>query len=471
MSAAPLPGPPEPFDVATGSGNGNGNRAASSSSSSDIDVDADASARDAFSATAAAAATFTGASDGASLTARPPDPADQLYAGQGGASPPRPFRGRTGVVLINIGTPASLSVADVREYLRQFLGDDRVVDIEPRWLKRVLLAFLLLTRPKQSAEAYANIWDAERGSPLLFHSEDLARKLQARLGDASYEVALGMQFCEPNLAGAFQRFRSRGVDRIVVVPMFPQYASSTTGSAVEMAYREAAKVYSTPYLYVVPAFYDHPGYVCAYAKRIRAVLGMGSDEEEEEEEGEEEKEEGGAGQREKGATRGPDHLLMSFHGVPEPHCERTDETGAYCMKQENCCARLTQANRNCYRAQCFATARLLAKELGMHDEQQYSVAFQSRLTAAGPEWIKPYTDYKIVELAERRGVKHLAVVVPSFTADCLETLEEIGMQGREQFVAAGGERLTLVPCLNATDAWADGLVDIIRDSNPVRHAV
>jgi protoporphyrin/coproporphyrin ferrochelatase len=352
------------------------------------------------------------------------------------ASPP--FVGRTGVLLVNIGTPASTSVRDVRDYLRQFLGDSRVVDLPAPLKFLVLNLFILPTRPRESAEAYASIWDAKRGSPLLYHSEDLAVKLQDRMGD-DFDVAVGMQYCEPNVFSSMEKFRARGVDRVVVVPMYPQYASSSTGAAIEIVYKAAAKVYSTPYLHTVPAFFDHPAYITAYANIIRNVIGDG--------------------------CQNFDHLLMSFHGVPEKHCSQTDETGLHCQKTQNCCATIVQANRNCYRAQAFATARRIAAELNIPD-RKYSIAFQSRLSAAGPEWIKPYTDLEFASLA-KAGVKRLACVVPSFTVDCLETLEEIGIRGTEEFTEAGGESLTLIPCLNSSDGWADAMVDIIKDSCPM----
>ncbi|BAM82684.1 ferrochelatase [Cyanidioschyzon merolae strain 10D] len=361
--------------------------------------------------------------------------ANRGTAGSASFLEPR-FQGRTGLILVNIGTPASLNVADVRRYLREFLGDDRVVDIRPKWLKTILLQVLLLTRPAKSAEAYANIWDKETGSPLLHYSQELATKIQKRVGNG-YAVAVGMQFGEPNLVSVMHDFRRRGIDRMIIVPMFPQYASSTTGSASEMAYHTASKLYSTPYLHIVPAFYDHPAYIQAYANVIERVIGP------------------------RGSRR-VDHLLLSFHGVPEKHCQQTDDTGLVCMQQEHCCSALVQANRNCYRAQCFATARALAQTLGLAPHE-YSVSFQSRLTAAGPEWIKPYTD-EVLTILPKQGVRRLAVAIPSFVTDCLETLEEIGMQGREEFLNAGGEEFYLVPCLNDSQEWADALLRIIEDS-------
>lgn len=349
-----------------------------------------------------------------------------------------PFRGRTGILLVNIGSPSSLSTADVREYLRQFLGDDRVVDLNPLLKWFVLNLFILRKRPKESKEAYANIWDEKRGSPLLFHSHDLAAKLGTTLGE-KYDVVIGMQYCEPSVRHAMEGMRARGVDRIVIVPMYPQYASSATGAAVEIAYSEAAKVYSTPYLHTVPAFFDHPAYISAYAQIIRRVIGD--------------------------RCANFDHLLMSFHGVPQKHCERTDETRLLCNRQENCCSTIVQANRNCYRAQSFASARRLVDALEI-PESKYSIAFQSRLAAAGAVWIQPYTDQELVNLA-KAGIKRLAVVVPSFTADCLETLEEIGIRGKEDFIAAGGEDLTLIPCLNSDDSWVQSLIEIMKDSCPL----
>ncbi len=313
-----------------------------------------------------------------------------------------------------------------------------MVDLNPivKWL--VLNLFILPRRPKESAEAYESIWDEERGSPLLYHSEDLAEKLQESLGP-KYDVAVGMQYCEPNVETTLAAMRARGVDRLVAVPMYPQYASSSTGAANEIVYKAAAKLYSTPYIHTVGAFYDHPAYIRAYASIIRDVIGQ--------------------------RCTKFDHLLMSFHGVPQPHCERTDPTGMYCMKTENCCAQIVQANRNCYRAQSYATARRIGEALEI-EEGRYSIAFQSRLSAAGPVWIQPYTDFEVVNLA-KAGVKRLAVVVPSFTTDCLETLEEIGIRAKEDFIEAGGEELELIPCLNSSDVWVDAMKEILKDSCPM----
>lgn len=327
------------------------------------------------------------------------------------------------------------SASTVLGYLSKFLADDRVIEIDPPLLKWVVLQLLLATRPAASAENYKKIWDPERGSPLLFHSEDLAEGLQGDLGDA-FIVRIGMQYSEPAVDTALKEFSQLGVDNVVLVPMFPHYASGTTGSCLSNAYRAAAELYCTPFVSVLPPFYSHPAYLSAMRHAIEDVVG------------------------ERG--KNVDHVLFSFHGLPEEQCSRTDETGATCLASPNCCGRLSKANRNCYRAQCFETARLLAYDLGLN-EGKWSIGFQSRLTLRGRvQWIRPYTDEAFDTLG-RQGVKRLAVVAPSFTADCVETLEELGITGREEFAAAGGEELVVIPCLNSSEAWVKKLSQILRE--------
>lgn len=344
-------------------------------------------------------------------------------------------RRTTGVLLLNIGTPASTSVEDVRDYLSKFLSDDRVIEIQPAFLKWLVLQILLLTRPASSAENYKRIWDSVRGSPLLFHSQDLAEALQKELG-SSFKIRIGMQYSSPTVDESLKELAAEGVDTVVLVPMFPHYASGTTGSCLAGAYRTAAELYCTPFISVLPPFYGHPHYVASMKQSISEVIGP--------------------------RGQSVDHMLFSFHGLPEEQCSRTDSTGSFCNKRPDCCARLQLENRNCYRAQCFETARLLAFELGL-PEDKWSIGFQSRLTLRGTiPWIKPYTDDAFAQLAQR-GVKRLAVAAPSFTADCVETLEELGITGREQFEEAGGEELIVVPCLNSCDNWVRGLSRILRE--------
>jgi ferrochelatase len=338
---------------------------------------------------------------------------------------------RAGLLLINLGTPDSPNPRDVRPYLREFLSDPRVIDIAAwkRWL--ILNLFILPFRPKASGEAYEKIW-TDRGSPLLFHTRDLAAKVQDRFG-ASVLVDLAMRYGRPSIPEALDRFREAGVDRIVVFPLYPQYSSAATGSSVEKAFLHAGERWNTPFLQVVPPFYDQPAFLDACAAVARPVIGR----------------------------LHPERVLFSFHGIPERQCRKGDDTGAHCLAREDCCARIVQANRNCYRAQCFASARAIAERLGIPEDRSV-VSFQSRL---GREpWIRPYTDEVVVSLA-REGVKRAAILSPAFVADCLETIEELGMRAAERFVENGGEVLELVPSLNATDAWADAVVRLARDAS------
>eukprot|EP00929_Paragymnodinium_shiwhaense_P027083 TRINITY_DN15981_c0_g1_i1.p1 TRINITY_DN15981_c0_g1~~TRINITY_DN15981_c0_g1_i1.p1 ORF type:complete len:492 (-),score=141.57 TRINITY_DN15981_c0_g1_i1:398-1873(-) len=346
-----------------------------------------------------------------------------------------PQQQKFGIMLLNIGTPASTSVEDVREYLTKFLGDERVIDLEPPLLKWIVLKLILATRPKSSAENYAKIWDAERGSPLLYHTEDLVEKLQSELGD-TFEVRIGMQYSEPSVQTSLEAFAKSSIDDVLLVPMFPHYASGTTGSCVAGAYQIASKMFCTPYLSVLPPFFSHPSYVSSMTSTIIDAIGhQGKD---------------------------IDHFIFSFHGLPEEQCYRTDDSASVCGKRPDCCEIIAKQNRNCYRAQCVETARRLAREIGL-EQGKWSLGFQSRLTLRGRvKWITPYTDEVLMALG-KQGLKKVAIVAPSFTADCVETLEELGCEGKEIFQEAGGEELIVVPCLNSSDFWTKNLAQILRE--------
>jgi len=338
--------------------------------------------------------------------------------------------GVQGLLLVNLGTPDEPTPPAVRRYLRQFLSDPRVLDIHPVGRAALLNLVILPRRPAQSAEAYRKIWDPARGSPLLYHSQDLCRLVAERLG-AGWKVELAMRYGSPSIESALDRLRA--VDSVVVLPLYPQYAASSTGSTLEEIYRLAAARWNAPSLAAVPPFYDQPAFISAFTAVGRPVL-----------------------ERER-----PDHVLFSFHGLPERHMRKSDESGHHCLSSPSCCDRVSGVNRNCYRAQCYATARALAGDLAL-EADRWSVSFQSRLGRT--PWIRPYTDVVLPELAAR-GVKRLAVFCPAFVADCLETLEEIGIRARDQFRAAGGDDLFLVPSLNSSPAWVDVVVDLAR-----RHA-
>lgn len=342
-------------------------------------------------------------------------------------------RPQPGLLLVNLGTPDAPETGAVRRYLAEFLTDWRVIDVRA-WLRYLLVFFFILPfRPRRSAEAYRKIWTPE-GSPLLRHAEGLAEKLRARLGP-EIPVAVGMRYGQPSIDAALDRLTEAGADRVVVVPLYPQFSASATGSAIEAVLRAAARRWNTPYLSVVPPFFDHPAFLQAVAERARPVL----------------------------RDQEPDHVVLSFHGLPERQVRRSDLSGgAHCLQSPGCCDQLQSHNRFCYRAQCFATARLLTEQLGLSDDG-WTLTFQSRL--GRDPWLQPHTDRVLADLA-RGGVRRVVVLSPAFVADCLETLEELAIRGQETFQAAGGEELVLVPSLNASDDWADALLEIVQETAP-----
>jgi len=340
---------------------------------------------------------------------------------------------RTGVLLVNLGTPRSPRVSDVRRFLREFLMDPRVVDLPPvaRWLLvNVVIAPL---RPFASARAYRQVW-TEAGSPLLVHGRALRDRLAETLG-ATCVVELGMRYGEPSIGRALERLHARDVERIVALPLFPQYAPATTGSVERKIVEERGRLPRPAPVQVLPAFPENAGFVEALAETARRAL----------------------------TGFHPDHWLFSFHGLPERQVLRADPSGRHCLRSETCCDALGDVNRDCYRAQCFATGRALARALAL-PEDAWSVSFQSRLGRT--PWIGPYTDAILPELRER-GVRRLAVACPSFVADCLETLEEIGIRAREQWRELGGEDLRLVPCLNAEPVWVQAVARRLRSQGRI----
>lgn len=346
----------------------------------------------------------------------------------------------TGLLLLNLGTPASAEASDVRPYLREFLTDGRVIDIPGplRWL--LVNGVIAPFRAPKSAEAYKTIWTDE-GSPLLVHSRALERAVRERLdadaaaaGTPPVVVELAMRYGQPDIAGALERMNRAGVERIVVMPLYPQYSSAATGSSIERVMELASQGPAVPALSFVPAFYEHPSF-------LDAVIAAAAPQYE--------------------AARA-DHVLFSFHGLPEAHVQATDPSGSHCLRRSGCCDAIAENNRFCYRAQCFATARGLAERLGL-SSTHYSVSFQSRLGRA--EWVKPYTDDALPALAQQ-GKRRLAVFCPAFVADCLETLEEIGVRAREDFVGAGGEDLFLMPCPNAHPRFVTAVLELCRETSP-----
>lgn len=327
---------------------------------------------------------------------------------------------KTGYLLINLGTPDGPTPAAVRRYLNEFLMDKYVI-ATPWILRRLLVSLVILPfRPRRSAEAYAKIWSSE-GSPLLLHSTALAQKLALEL-DAPVE--LGMRYGQPSIRDAAAKLREKNVDDIVVVPLYPQFADSSVTTSVVKA---SLEIGSIPHRFL-PPFYNDPGYIAALAKLIGAHL-----------------------------PREWDHLLLSYHGLPEQHLEQADPTSGHCLKTEECCSRPSAAHKTCYRHQAFATSQALAEQLGLTVDQ-YTVSFQSRLGRL--PWLRPYTDEMLAELPQK-GVQRLVVACPAFVADNLETLEEIAMQGKEIFLGAGGTSFDVVPCLNDDPEWVAALAHLL----------
>ena len=329
------------------------------------------------------------------------------------------------LLLVNLGSPASTEVADVRRYLNQFLMDPQVIDL-PWPLRRLLVSLILLRRPAKSAEAYASIWWPE-GSPLVAISRRLQQALRAHWRGP---VELAMRYGEPSIEQALLRLAGQGCERVTLAPLYPQFADSTVTTVIEEARRVIRRHGLRLRLSILAPFYAQPLYLQALHASARPYL-----------------------------DEGFDHLLLSFHGLPERHLHKRDPSGSHCLKSADCCQRAEGAVlATCYRAQCLKTAEGFARLAGLAPEQ-WSVGFQSRLGRA--KWIEPYTEARLDELAAR-GVKKLLVMCPAFVADCIETLEEIGDRGREQFLAAGGEELRLVPCLNEHEVWVAALTELCR---------
>ena len=332
---------------------------------------------------------------------------------------------RMGVLLINLGTPDSPSVPDVRRYLKQFLSDPRVIDL-PRVARWLLLRLVILPfRPKQSAYAYQEIW-TEAGSPLLIHSQSLTQKVSNALGDQVF-VELGMRYGQPSIESAIEKLTSKGCEKLIVLPLFPQYASASTGSAIEETFRILSKYPVLPEVKVIKDFYDDQDFIHAQAIVINKSL----------------------------ENIDFDYLLMSYHGLPERQVAKA-ETIKNCNRRDPCPA-IQVGNLSCYRAQCYQTSRQLAKSLALSDDE-WGVGFQSRLGRV--PWIQPYTDEVLTELAAK-GVKKLAVCCPSFVADCLETIEEIGIRAKEQWLSLGGETCHLIPCLNDDSNWVEAITKVL----------
>ncbi|WP_394994327.1 ferrochelatase [Emticicia sp.] len=336
--------------------------------------------------------------------------------------------GKTGVLIVNLGTPDSPSVPDVRKYLREFLMDGRVIDIPS--ISRWLLINLIIApfRAPKSAKIYKELW-TEKGSPLKIYGETNEKQLQTALGK-DYVVKLAMRYQSPSIESGLAEFKKMGFNNIIVIPFFPQYASASTGSVYEEVMRIITKWQIIPEIKIKNYFYNYPKFIKAFADNGRKYLEKESF----------------------------DHIVFSYHGLPARQIKKGDCTGKVCQLG-SCCDTIHAMNQHCYRAQCFETTRLLVKELGLK-EGTYTTCFQSRL--GRDPWVQPYTDDVVKELAAK-GIKRVLAFSPAFVSDCLETTIEVAEEYKEMFEENGGEHWQLVESLNDSEAWVDLLVDLVKE--------
>lgn len=334
---------------------------------------------------------------------------------------------RTGVLLIQLGTPDSPRTSDVRRYLSEFLNDPRVIDLP--WLGRKLLVngIIVPFRAPKSAKVYKELWEHGKGvSPLITHTENVKAKLQGKLGDA-YEVFMAMRYQNPSMYDVLEEMRVKNFDRIILLPLFPQYASATTGSALDLAFKIIRRWWVVPEIIGVNQYWDNEGYIDSIVARSEEFN-----------------------------LDDYDHIMFSYHGLPDRHVDKVYEGSDLCTDQP-CETEVNDKNKFCYKATCYATSRLLAAKLGI-PEEKYTVCFQSRLDK---KWLTPFADSVVIERA-KLGEKKILAFSPAFVADCLETIIEIGEEYQEIFEENGGEKIQLVPSSNDHDRFVEGLKDIVR---------
>ena len=334
---------------------------------------------------------------------------------------------KTGVLLINLGSPKELTKKSVRKYLKVFLSDDYVLDL-PKILQQIILrVFILPFRPKKTLEAYELIWTPE-GSPLIISTESIANKLSLKTG---WDVDYAMRYEDPSIENALLNFKNKGIYKIIVISLYPHNALATT-ITTEMETRIVANKLSEDFeLVFTKPFFDNEIYINAIANTIKPCIEKASF----------------------------DKIVFSYHGIPKRQAKKTDKTGVHCFSDSNCCEIAGDGSKDCYRSHTRIASDLTARKLGLSDDQ-WEVAYQSRL---GPGWLTPFTDKRLAELPEE-GKKNIAVLCPSFISDCLETLEEIDIRGRKTFFDAGGEIMTYIPCLNDSEDTINLLENLVKSA-------
>jgi len=336
---------------------------------------------------------------------------------------------KTAVLLIQLGTPDSPKTSDVRRYLTQFLNDPRVIDLP--WFARKLLVNVIIVpfRAAKSAKIYKELWDFGKGqSPLLVHTQKVQEKLKSRFKSSNVDVYMAMRYQNPPLADVMEEMRALHYDHVIVLPLFPQYASASSGSAIALAMKIMSKWWATPEISIVNQFWDNDGYIDSMVERSKAF-----------------------------DLKDYDHVLFSYHGLPQKHVDKIYEGEDVCSDSP-CETEINEANSLCYKATSYATTRLIASKLGLKEED-YTVCFQSRLAK---NWLTPFSD-KVVEEQGKKGAKKLLAFSPAFVADCLETVIEIGHEYQGIFEDHGGEKIQLVPSSNDHERFIDGLEEIIRN--------
>jgi ferrochelatase len=336
---------------------------------------------------------------------------------------------KKGVLLVNLGTPDSPKTADVRKYLKEFLMDERVIDVNPVLRTILVKGIIVPFRSPKSAKLYKEIWSDETGSPLLHYSQLQHRALQQRLGE-EYQVELAMRYQSPSIESALQRLKDALVSEIKVIPLFPQYASASTGSVYEKVMRLVKNWQTTPNISFINSFHDNELMIQTFVNNAQ-----------------------------KHHPETYDHILFSFHGLPQRQLKKCDHTHTYCLKVDGCCNTLNDTNKFCYSAQSHDTARLIAEKMNLPKEK-YTVCFQSRL--GNDPWVKPYTSEIIAKLANE-GKKRLLVFCPAFVADCLETVYEVTEEYGAEFRELGGEHIQLVESLNDSPMFIDALEGLVKN--------
>ena len=332
-----------------------------------------------------------------------------------------------GVLLINLGSPKELSKKSVRQYLRVFLSDDNVVDLPKFFQQFILRLFILPFRPKNTLEAYEKIWTKE-GSPLIISTESIANKLTEKTG---WNVEYAMRYEEPSIEKALHKFKKNAINKIYVISLYPHNAMATTVTT-ELETRNVAMNVSNDFeLIFTKPFFDNEEYINAMVNSIRPYV----------------------------ENKSYDKIIFSYHGIPKRQAKKTDETGEHCFSTSNCCEMENDGSKDCYRSHTRKASDLTAKKLGLEDDQ-WEIAYQSRI---GPGWLTPFTDKRLAKLPEE-GKDNIAILCPSFISDCLETLEEIDIRGRETFLKAGGKNMTYIPCLNDSEDTINLLENLVRAS-------